>query len=38
MKVFGPKVTPLIEKHFNWLAILFAVLLVGGFVAIKYLR
>ena len=38
MKVFGPKVTPVIEKHFNWLAILFAVLLIGGFVAIKLLR
>jgi len=38
MKVFGPRVTPLIEKHFNWLSLAFAVLLVGGFVVIKYIR
>jgi hypothetical protein len=26
----------LIEKHFDWLCVLFVVLLVGGFVVIKY--
>jgi membrane protein YqaA with SNARE-associated domain len=36
MRVFGPKVTPVIEKYFNWLALAFAVLLIGGFVVIKY--
>jgi len=34
---FGPKIKPFIDKYFNWLALLFAVLLVGGFAAVKYL-
>ena len=38
MKVFGPKVTPFIEKYFNWLSLLFAVLLVGGFLVIRYVK
>ena len=38
MKLFGPKVTPFIEKYFNWLALLFAALLIGGIVVIKYVR
>ena len=33
---FGPKITPFIDKYFNWLALLFAVLLIGGFVVTKY--
>lgn len=33
---YGPKITPFIEKYFNLLALLFAVLLVGGFVVVKY--
>lgn len=37
MRVFGPKITPFIEKYFNWLALLFAALLIGGFVVIKIL-
>ncbi|MCD4824567.1 MAG: DedA family protein [Phycisphaerae bacterium] len=32
---YGPKITPFIDKYFNWLALLFTVLLIGGFVIIK---
>lgn len=34
---FGPSVKSFIDKYFNLLAIAFTVLLIGGFVAIKYL-
>ncbi|MBU2489758.1 MAG: DedA family protein [Proteobacteria bacterium] len=34
---FGPAIKPFIDKYFNWLAILFTVLLVGGFILVKYL-
>lgn len=34
---FGPQIKNFIDKYFNWLAIAFTVLLIGGFVAIKYL-
>ena len=34
---FGPPIREFIEKRFNLLAIVFVVLLVGGFVVIKYL-
>jgi len=34
---FGDPITTFIDKYFNWLAIVFTVLLVGGFVAIKFL-
>src|SRR3989338_984232 len=34
---FGPKIKEFIERYFNWLTIIFIVLLIGGFVAIKYL-
>lgn len=34
---FGPPIKAFIDKYFNWLAIGFTVLLVGGFVLIKYL-
>jgi membrane protein YqaA with SNARE-associated domain len=34
---FGPQIKTFIDKYFNWLAIVFTVLLIGGFVAIKYL-
>ncbi len=34
---FGPKITVFIDKYFNWLAITFTVLLIGGFVFIKYI-
>jgi len=36
IRLFGAKITPFIEKYFNWLALLFAALLIGGFVAVKY--
>jgi membrane protein YqaA with SNARE-associated domain len=32
----GPKALPFIDRYFNWLALLFVVLLVGGFLVIKY--
>jgi membrane protein YqaA with SNARE-associated domain len=38
IRLFGSKVRPLIEKHLEWLFLIGTVLLVGGFVAIKYLR
>ncbi len=34
---FGPQIKGFIDKYFNILAISFAVLLIGGFVLIKYL-
>jgi membrane protein YqaA with SNARE-associated domain len=34
---FGPAIKEFIDKYFNWLAIAFTVLLIGGFVVIKYL-
>ncbi|MBZ0199650.1 MAG: DedA family protein, partial [Ignavibacteriaceae bacterium] len=34
---FGPQIKSFIDKYFNWLAIAFTVLLIGGFVIIKYL-
>jgi membrane protein YqaA with SNARE-associated domain len=34
---FGPQIKSFIDKYFNWLAIAFTVLLIGGFVGIKYL-
>lgn len=33
---FGPPIKSFIDKHFNWLALLFTVLLIGGFVLLKY--
>jgi len=32
----GPRITPILDKYFNLACILFVVLLVGGFVVIKY--
>ncbi len=34
---FGPPIKGFIDKYFNYLALAFTVLLIGGFVAIKYL-
>lgn len=34
---FGPQIKSFIDKYFNWLAIAFTILLIGGFVVIKYL-
>jgi membrane protein YqaA with SNARE-associated domain len=36
MRKYGSKITPFIDKYFNWLALLFMALLVGGFAVIKY--
>jgi len=36
MRLYGPRVTPFIDRYFNWLALLFTMLLIGGFIAIKY--
>ncbi len=33
---FGPQIKSFIDKYFNWLAVAFTVLLVGGFFVIKY--
>jgi hypothetical protein len=33
---FGPSIKRFIEKYFNMLAMGFTVVLIGGFVAIKY--
>jgi hypothetical protein len=37
MRIFGPKITPFIDKWFNWLALGFTILLVGGILAMKYM-
>jgi len=37
LRLFGPSIQSFIERYFNLLAILFFVLLVGGFVLLKYL-
>jgi len=34
---FGAKISPFVDKYFNWLCIAFVVLLVGGFVVLKCL-
>lgn len=34
---FGEQIKAFIDKYFNWLAIAFTVLLIGGFLVIKYL-
>jgi membrane protein YqaA with SNARE-associated domain len=35
LKLFGPSVKILLEKHLNWLTVAFFILLVGGFVLLK---
>tara|TARA_Y100001970_G_C13939526_1_gene702416 strand:+ start:117 stop:737 length:621 start_codon:yes stop_codon:yes gene_type:complete len=37
IKIFGEPIREFIEKYFNYLAILFTVLLLGGFILIKYI-
>lgn len=34
---FGPRIKPVIDKYFEWLTLAFMVLLIGGFIVIKYL-
>jgi membrane protein YqaA with SNARE-associated domain len=36
MRIFGPTIAPRIDKYFNWLALAFVVLLIGGVVIMKY--
>ena len=33
---FGPAIRVLIDRYFNWLAVVFSLLLVGGFLLLKY--
>ncbi len=35
---FGAKAQPLIDRHFNTLCVIFTVLLVGGFLALKWIK
>jgi membrane protein YqaA with SNARE-associated domain len=37
IRLFGPRVKPFIEKHLEWCFVGGTILLIGGFVAIKYL-
>lgn len=34
--IFGERIKNFIDRYFNWLSILFVVLLIGGFLVIKY--
>ena len=34
----GEKIKPVLEKYFNWFSLAFAVLLIGGFLVIKWLH
>jgi len=36
-RFFGARITPFIDRYFNWLALAFTVLLIGGFLIVKYL-
>lgn len=38
LRLVGEPMRRFIDKYFDWLALAFAVLLIGGFAAIKYLR
>lgn len=38
LRIFGKKVEKFIEKYFDMLALLFMVLLIGGFLVIKYMK
>ncbi len=38
LKYYGPPIKVFIERYFNWLALAFMVLLVGGFLAIGMLK
>jgi membrane protein YqaA with SNARE-associated domain len=38
VRLAGPRIQPFIDRYFDWLAIAFVVLLVGGFALIRYLR
>jgi len=34
---FGPTIKPFIDKYFNWLCLVFVILLIGGFLVLKYI-
>ncbi len=36
--LIGPKALPFIDRYFNWLCLLFTVLLLGGFAFVKLLH
>jgi membrane protein YqaA with SNARE-associated domain len=36
VRVFGPPIRAWVEKYFNWACILFVLLLLGGFLTVKY--
>jgi membrane protein YqaA with SNARE-associated domain len=38
IRIFGLRVRPFIEKHLEWCFVIGTALLIGGFVAIKFLR
>lgn len=38
IRLFGLRIRPFIEKHLEWCFVIGTVLLIGGFVALKYLR
>jgi membrane protein YqaA with SNARE-associated domain len=35
---YGPSIKPFVDKYFNWLCLLFLLLLIGGFVVLKYIH
>lgn len=35
---FGPRISPFLDKYFNLLCVVFVILLLGGFYAIKYIN
>lgn len=37
IRLFGPPVRQLLDRYFEWFTLIFAILLIGSFVAIKYL-
>lgn len=37
LRVFGPPIKNFIDKYFSWLSVLFVILLIGGFLVIKWL-
>lgn len=36
LRIFGERILKFIEKYFNWLSIVFVILLIGGFLVLKY--
>ena len=36
--LYGPSIKPFVDKYFNWLCLLFLLLLIGGFVVLKYIH